>query len=75
MQPPNRLAFQWGKDWLLTFVLEENSEGKTAFTLIHSGWREGEVTEFGQSHAEVRERMAGGWTGILAKLVQVAEGL
>ncbi|WP_431523703.1 SRPBCC family protein [Paenibacillus pabuli] len=70
VQPLHKLSFQWGKDWTLTFELDEQPEG-TAFTLIHSGWDADKLTEFGQAHAIVRERMEQGWTGILQKLAQV----
>ncbi|MCD1261485.1 SRPBCC domain-containing protein [Paenibacillus athensensis] len=71
--PPHKLAFTWGKDWTLAFELEE-VDGKTQFTLVHSGWDTNKVTEFGEAHAIVRERMAGGWAGIGAKLASVVEG-
>ncbi|MBD0383799.1 SRPBCC family protein [Paenibacillus sedimenti] len=70
--PPNRLSFEWGKDWTLTFELVD-LKGKTEFTLIHDGWDPEKVTEFGQTHAEVRERMSGGWVGIVQKLSQYIE--
>ncbi|MGO4545216.1 SRPBCC domain-containing protein [Paenibacillus sp. 2TAB23] len=69
LDPPNRLTFEWGRDWSLTFELVEQAE-KTEFTLIHAGWDVNKVTEFGQSHEEVRERMSGGWVGIVKKLSQ-----
>lgn len=65
--PPNRLSFQWGKDWILTFELTE-SDGKTEFTLTHSGWDADTVTEFGQPHGIVRGNMATGWAGLVKKL-------
>lgn len=65
--PQHRVKFEWGKDWTVTFELQE-LEGKTAFTLIHSGWDADKVTEFGQSHHEVRDRMNQGWEGIVQKL-------
>lgn len=71
--PPARLSFTWGKDWTLTFELEEQ-EGKTEFTLIHSGWDADAMTEFGESHGVVRERMAGGWVGLVQKLAAYVEG-
>ena len=49
LDPPNRLSFRWGKDWTLTFQLEERGE-QTAFTLIHSGWNTDEATECGEPH-------------------------
>jgi len=72
LDPPHRLTFAWGKDWSLTFELVE-LDGKTEFTLIHDGWDIDKVTEFGQSHAEVHERMAGGWVGIVKKLTSIIE--
>jgi len=74
LDPPNRLTFNWGKDWSLTFELVAEGDAATTFTLIHDGWDPNKVTEFGQTHAEVRERMAGGWAGIGTKLAEyVAE--
>ncbi len=71
--PPNRLSFEWGEDWLITFELEAK-DGRTELTLIHGGWDEEKQTEFGQSHTEVRDRMSGGWDGLVAKLKDVVEG-
>ncbi|MBB3108926.1 uncharacterized protein YndB with AHSA1/START domain [Paenibacillus phyllosphaerae] len=67
IDPPNRLSFNWGKDWTLTFELVEQ-DGKTEFTLIHSGWTANQVTEFGQPHEAVRDHMSQGWEGIVQKL-------
>ncbi|MEY9094596.1 SRPBCC domain-containing protein [Paenibacillus sp. RC84] len=72
LDPPNRLSFRWGKDWTLTFELAD-LDGKTEFTLIHAGWDPDKVTEFGQSHAEVRERMSGGWVGLVEALRKQVE--
>jgi len=72
IDPPNRLSFAWGKDWTLTFQLVDLS-GKTEFTLIHDGWDPNKVTEFGQSHAAVREHMSQGWVGLVQKLGQYVE--
>lgn len=69
VKPEHKLSFRWGKDWTLTFELEEQPEG-TQFTLIHSGWDADQLTEFGQAHAIVRERMEQGWAGIVQKLAQ-----
>jgi uncharacterized protein YndB with AHSA1/START domain len=73
VDPPNRLSFNWAKDWTLTFELKELEGGKTEFTLIHGGWDADKVTEFGQTHTQVREHMAGGWVGIMKKFVSVVE--
>jgi len=68
LDPPNRLSFEWGKDWTLTFELASLDDGRTEFTLTHGGWSAEGATEFGEPHEVVRERMSGGWTGIVAKL-------
>lgn len=70
--PPNRISFDWGEDWLITFELEEKGD-HTELTLIHAGWEEGKQTEFGQSHEEVRTRMSGGWDDLVIKLKNVVE--
>jgi len=67
IEPPNRLSFNWGKDWFVTFELVAK-EGQTEFTLIHGGWSTEGATEFGEPHEVVRDRMNGGWVGIVAKL-------
>jgi uncharacterized protein YndB with AHSA1/START domain len=74
IDPPNRLSFNWGKDWTLTFELRELDGGKTEFTLIHSGWDADKATEFGESHKIVRERMSQGWAGLSTKLAAYVEG-
>jgi uncharacterized protein YndB with AHSA1/START domain len=66
IDPPSRLSFKWGKDWTLTFELVKQGD-RTEFTLIHGGWDVDKVTEFGQAHETVRERMSEGWAG-MAKL-------
>ncbi|MCL4395200.1 MAG: SRPBCC domain-containing protein [Chloroflexi bacterium] len=70
--PPNRLGFDWGKDWHLAFELREVG-GKTEVTLIHSGWDSDKVTEFKQPHTTIRGVMEGGW-GDLARLRKYIEG-
>jgi len=67
LDPPNRLSFNWGKDWNLAFELKELEQGKTEFTLIHSGWSPDKVTEFGQPHTVIRDHMAGGWDKIVTE--------
>ncbi|WP_028561066.1 SRPBCC family protein [Paenibacillus pinihumi] len=71
---PNRLSFRWGKDWTVTMELKE-LDGKTEFTLIHSGWDANTVTEFGASHTVIRGRMEGGWEPMVEhKLRALVEG-
>ncbi|NNU85396.1 SRPBCC domain-containing protein [Geobacillus sp. BMUD] len=75
LDPPHRVGFNWGKDWHLTFELKALEDGKTAFTLIHSGWDADKTTEFGQPHAAVRQIMDGGWENIVnQKLPAYIEG-
>jgi len=64
LDPPNRVGFDWGKDWHLSFELKA-VDGKTEFTLIHSGWDPNKVTEFGQPHPVVQGFMNNGWTKIV----------
>ncbi|MHA7963720.1 SRPBCC family protein [Paenibacillus sp. CAU 1782] len=74
IDPPNKVSFDWGKDWHLTFELKQIEAHKTEFTLIHSGWDATKVTEFGQPHPIIRDVMNGGWEGIVHKnLVQFVE--
>lgn len=67
IDPLHRLSFQWGSQWKVTFELSD-SEGNTQFTLIHAGWEADKVTEFGESHQVVRDRMEQGWGGLIGKL-------
>lgn len=69
LDPPRRLSFDWGKDWTLTFELEEKGN-QTEFTVIHGGWSADQVTEFGQPHEVVRGNMDQGWAGIVGKLAE-----
>ncbi|BDG47148.1 SRPBCC domain-containing protein [Parageobacillus sp. KH3-4] len=68
VDPPHRLSFRWGKDWTVTFELKELNKGQTEFTLIHSGWDVNKVTEFGESHTIVRNRMDQGWAKLCKSL-------
>ncbi|SFI34076.1 Uncharacterized conserved protein YndB, AHSA1/START domain [Paenibacillus sp. UNC496MF] len=73
IEPPSRIAFQWGTEWTITILLEDRGDDRTACTLVHAGWREDGMTEFNLPHAAVRERMGQGWVGIVAKLGAVVE--
>ncbi len=74
LDPPNRLGFDWGQDWHLVFELKDQ-DGKTEFTLIHSGWDPEKVTEFGQPHTIVQGIMDDGWDKIVKeKLPSYIEG-
>ncbi|WP_242220803.1 SRPBCC domain-containing protein [Bacillus cereus group sp. BfR-BA-01380] len=71
INPMNRVGFDWGKDWHLTFDLKELEDGKIEFTLIHSGWDAEKVTEFGQPHSVVQGFMNGGWEKIVKETLPV----
>lgn len=64
LEPPYLVGFDWGKDWHLSMHLKE-VDGKTEFTLIHSGWDPSKETEFGQPHTVIRGVMDGGWEKIV----------
>lgn len=73
VEPMRRIAFRWGKDWELAFELLA-LDGSTELTIIHSGWDAAQMTEAGESHRVVRERMEQGWLALQAKLAAYAEG-
>lgn len=76
LDPPNRLSFSWDTfGWRVSFELKE-LDGKTEFTLIHSGW--GEPNEIipapGETHSVIRNRMDNGWESLVKeKLRKVVE--
>ncbi|MGA4719759.1 SRPBCC family protein [Fictibacillus nanhaiensis] len=74
---PHKLSFSWDTDgWVVTFLLEEKGD-QTEFTLIHSGWKEEDaiVGKANQKAQDVRDRMNGGWVGIVnERLKKVVEG-
>jgi uncharacterized protein YndB with AHSA1/START domain len=73
LDPPNRVGFDWGKDWYLAFELK-NLDGKTEFTLIHSGWDPEKVTENGNPHSTFHAIMDSGWDKyVYGKLPSIIE--
>lgn len=76
LDAPNRLAFTWDTEgWIVSFQLKE-LDGKTEFTLIHSGWKEPDaiLPKANDKSSIIRDRMDQGWTGIVERLRQkVAE--
>ncbi|PTX53645.1 uncharacterized protein YndB with AHSA1/START domain [Melghirimyces profundicolus] len=66
LDPPNRLTFSWEEFWRVTFELKE-LDGKTQFTLIHSGWGEPDeiVPKAAEKQSVIRDRMDNGWEGII----------
>ncbi|WP_168122322.1 SRPBCC domain-containing protein [Paenibacillus sp. HB172176] len=71
LEPMRLVGFDWGKDWHLTFELKE-VDGKTEFTLVHSGWDADKVTEFNQPHSIIRGHMSGGWENLVQKSLRAA---
>lgn len=70
IDPPNGLSFTWDTEgWFVSFILKELGD-KTEFTLIHGGWKPADeiVGKAGEKASVIRDRMSGGWTGILEKL-------
>ncbi|MEC1720248.1 SRPBCC domain-containing protein [Schinkia azotoformans] len=57
LDPPNCVGFDWDKGWHLTFELKSLEDGKTEFTLIHSGWS--------VENSKTREIMNEGWEKIV----------
>jgi uncharacterized protein YndB with AHSA1/START domain len=75
LDPPHRVGFDWDEDWHLVFELRELEDGKTEFTLIHSGWDAAKLTKTGQPHAVIRNIMDNGWEGLVnEKLRAYVEG-
>jgi uncharacterized protein YndB with AHSA1/START domain len=76
LDPPNRLSFAWDKfGWQVTIELKE-LDGKTQFTLIHSGWGEPDeiVPKASEKQSVIRDRMDNGWEVLVHnKLRKVVE--
>ncbi|MBA4493906.1 SRPBCC domain-containing protein [Paenactinomyces guangxiensis] len=67
LDPPKRLSFAWDESgWRVTFELTE-LEGKTEFTLIHSGWGKPDeiVAKPSEKNSVIRDRMNKGWEGLV----------
>jgi uncharacterized protein YndB with AHSA1/START domain len=78
LDPPNRLVFSWGGfGWQVSFDLRER-DGKTEFTLVHSGWGAPDDLIPGpanKTHLEIRNTMDGGWGPLVnERLRGVVEG-
>ncbi|MET3193898.1 SRPBCC domain-containing protein [Bacillus sp. OAE603] len=72
---PNKITFTWDLDgWFVSFLLKEVGD-KTEFTLIHGGWKPADeiLPKPQQKSGEIRERMNGGWVGLVARLKEVVE--
>ncbi|WP_299090844.1 SRPBCC domain-containing protein [uncultured Metabacillus sp.] len=67
IDPPNGLSFTWGNfGWKVSFELKD-LDGKTEFTLIHTGWGAPDKVAgpAGETFAVIRNRMNNGWDGIV----------
>jgi uncharacterized protein YndB with AHSA1/START domain len=71
IDPPSRLTYEWGKDWVLTFELSD-LEGQTELKIIHSGWDANKVAESGRPHPVVHERLTQAWIVLINRLVRRA---
>jgi uncharacterized protein YndB with AHSA1/START domain len=78
LNPPKGLSFSWGEfGWEVSFELNDQ-DGKTEFTLVHSGW--GDANEIipggpGQKTSVVRDTMNNGWEPLVnVRLRKVVEG-
>ncbi|MBS4178708.1 SRPBCC family protein [Lederbergia citrea] len=72
---PHRLSFTWDTDgWVVSFILKELGD-KTEFTLIHGGWKHPDtiLPKPNEKSSIIRERMSGGWSGLIKKLGKVVE--
>jgi hypothetical protein len=66
---PERLSYEWGKDWKLTFELKESGD-QTEMNVIHSGWTTSKITDFGLSHSEIHQHMLNSWTILTNRLTR-----
>jgi uncharacterized protein YndB with AHSA1/START domain len=66
IDPPHRLSFSWDESWRVSFELKE-LDGKTEFTLIHSGWGDPNeiIQKAGEKQSVIRDRMNNGWDRIV----------
>ncbi|WP_456273693.1 SRPBCC family protein [Bacillus sp. AK031] len=77
VEEPTKISFAWDTDgWVVHFILRDLGE-ETEFTLIHSGWKEPDdiLPKAREKSSIVRDRMNGGWVGIVNEnLRKVLEG-
>ncbi|WCK56079.1 SRPBCC domain-containing protein [Aneurinibacillus sp. Ricciae_BoGa-3] len=76
LDPPNRLSFAWDVEgWVVSFELQDLN-GKTQFTLTHSGWGAPDAIapKAQQKNSIIRDTMNGGWEKIVhVRLKQAVE--
>jgi uncharacterized protein YndB with AHSA1/START domain len=74
LDPPNRLSFAWDEfGWRVSFELKE-IDGKTEFTLVHSGWGEPDelIPRVSQKHSVIRNIMDNGWESLVHEKLRKA---
>ena len=72
---PNQLSFLWDTEgWVVTFSLKE-LDGGTEFTVTHGGWKHPDfkMAKANEKSIVIRDRMNGGWAGIVQKLKKAVE--
>lgn len=69
LAPPNHVAFTWGEDWIVSFHLEE-VDGRTAFTLVHSGWEANKQMQAREPSSTTYDKMNEWWNTILLDHLQ-----
>lgn len=75
VEEPHLIKFLWDTDgWVVSFLLKAVGEN-TEFTVIHGGWKTSDtvVPKAGEDASVIRERMNGGWAGIVQKLKTIVE--
>lgn len=72
---PHLIKFLWDTDgWVVSFLLKKEGDN-TEFIVIHGGWKSSDevVPKAGEDASVIRERMNGGWAGIVQSLKKVVE--
>jgi uncharacterized protein YndB with AHSA1/START domain len=72
---PNKIVFTWDTaGWVVSFNFKELDD-KTEFTLIHGGWGHPDDIQpkANEKASVIRDRMSGGWVGIVEKLRKTVE--
>ena len=75
LDPPNRLSFTWDTDgWVISFILKDLGE-QTEFTVVHGGWKDPDavIGKANEKSSVIRDRMSGGWAGIVEELRKIVE--
>ncbi|UOQ46376.1 SRPBCC domain-containing protein [Halobacillus salinarum] len=71
---PHEVSFTWGEQgWVVTFTLKE-VDGKTEFTLVHSGWGDPDelMRPTTRTQQDVRDTMNGGWEKLVDRALRKA---